>query len=159
MGELDKLIGKTLNDDIDWEQCGVNVNGENTPECKEHRCANTVMDDSGRQYCMIQRKGPLENERNEIMWLSPMLDYFWRHGIGSKGIEFFKATGFITPYRDLKEDRFNDAANPYGKTVNAFMIVEGWRIRYLLCLIAISLVVSIGVVCGVAVVSHSVAMD
>lgn len=35
------------------------------------------------------------------------------------------------------------------------MIVEGWRIAYLLCLIAISLVISIGVVCGVAVVSHS----
>lgn len=60
-----------------------------------------------------------------------------------------------TPVSELKEDRYNDAATPYGKTVNAFMIVEGWRIDYLLWLIAISLVVSIGVVCGVAVVSHS----
>jgi hypothetical protein len=46
-------------------------------------------------------------------------------------------------HSNLCVDTFNDAARPYGKTVNGFMLVEGWRIRYLLCLVAASLVCSI----------------
>lgn len=46
----------------------------------------------------------------------------------------------------MKSDRFTDAANPYGKTVFAFRLVEGWRVRYLLCLVAISLACSLGII-------------
>jgi hypothetical protein len=37
-------------------------------------------------------------------------------------------------------------ANPYGKSINAFELVEGWRIQYLLCLVLASLLLSIYVV-------------
>ena len=40
-------------------------------------------------------------------------------------------------------ETFYDAASPYGKTVYGFEVVKGWRIRYLLCLVAASLVASI----------------
>lgn len=52
-------------------------------------------------------------------------------------------------------DRYVDAAKPYGKTVNAFMVMEGWRIRHLVYLIAISLICSICVVAIATAVSHS----
>ena len=53
--------------------------------------------------------------------------------------------------RSLRHDRFYDAANPYGKTIRAFKIVEGWRLRYLLLLVIGSLVYSICVVAVIAV--------
>jgi hypothetical protein len=55
----------------------------------------------------------------------------------------------------LKVDSYNEAANPYGKQVDAFMVVEGWRISYLLYLIGSSLVCSICVVCVGAAVTRS----
>jgi hypothetical protein len=50
-------------------------------------------------------------------------------------------------------DRYLDAENPYGKVVYAFQIIDGWRIHYLLCLIAIGLVCSICVV-GITTAVH-----
>lgn len=46
-------------------------------------------------------------------------------------------------HSNLCVETYGDAACPYGKTINGFVLVEGWRIRYLLCLVAASLVGSI----------------
>jgi hypothetical protein len=48
------------------------------------------------------------------------------------------------------------AANPYGKTVFAFGLVEGWRVRYLLCLLAISLACSFGILAIVTAAHGSI---
>ena len=48
----------------------------------------------------------------------------------------------------LQYDEFYDAANPYGKTVRALMLVEGWKVRTFLCLISAGFFLSI---CTVAV--------
>ena len=57
--------------------------------------------------------------------------------------------------RSLQYDRFYDAANPYGKTIRAFKIVEGWRLRYLLLLVVGSLACSICVVAIITVARQS----
>jgi hypothetical protein len=44
-------------------------------------------------------------------------------------------------------------SSTYGKTVNAFKIVEGWHLRYLLCLFAA------GVLCSICVVAIVTAMN
>lgn len=48
-----------------------------------------------------------------------------------------------------------DAVNPYGKTVYAFAVVEGWHVRYMLLLLAASIICSISVVAVATAVSHS----
>ena len=48
--------------------------------------------------------------------------------------------------RNLAWDTWQDAANPYGQTINGFQLIEGWNIRYLLCLILSSLLLSACVV-------------
>jgi hypothetical protein len=52
----------------------------------------------------------------------------------------------LTNDSDLQYDTYEDAANPYGKSINAFQIVEGWRIQYLLVLVLASMILSICVV-------------
>lgn len=52
----------------------------------------------------------------------------------------------IRPSRNLAWDGWNDAASPYGKLIYGFQLIEGWHIRYLLCLIAGSLILSVCVV-------------
>jgi predicted Co/Zn/Cd cation transporter (cation efflux family) len=48
-----------------------------------------------------------------------------------------------------------DAANPYGKTVYAFTVVEGWHVRYMLLLLIASILCSICVVAVATAVSQS----
>jgi hypothetical protein len=64
---------------------------------------------------------------------------------------------FLTPLAydsDLQYDTYEDAANPYGKSVNAFQIVEGWRIQYLLILVLASMVLSTCVVAITTAISN-----
>lgn len=56
----------------------------------------------------------------------------------------------------LKWDHGIDAICPYGKTVNAFLLIEGWHIRYLFCLVAASLLASICVVAVATGISQSI---
>lgn len=58
-------------------------------------------------------------------------------------------------YSDLTYDTYEDAANPYGKSINAFELVEGWRIQYLLCLVLASLLLSICVVATATAITKS----
>lgn len=48
--------------------------------------------------------------------------------------------------RDLAWDTWLDAASPYGQIINGFQLIEGWHIRYLLCLILGSILLSACVV-------------
>ena len=58
-------------------------------------------------------------------------------------------------FSDLEYDRDDDAICAYGKTVNGFMLVQGWHLRYLFCLVISSLVASICVVAIATAVCHS----
>jgi len=52
------------------------------------------------------------------------------------------------------EDKYFDAANPHGKTINAFILAEGWHIRCLLCLVAASFACSICIAAITATMSE-----
>jgi hypothetical protein len=127
-----------------------------------------------RNYRRIQRSHDLRRLKEESRWLPAMLDYYWRNGIGEMGVRFLESTEFVMKYRsvyqppdtpistssvmlivhaltlylqsDLTYDTYEDAANPYGKSINAFKLFEGWRIQYLLYLVLASLLLSVCVV-------------
>jgi hypothetical protein len=60
----------------------------------------------------------------------------------------FNINYYLTSF--LQFDTYQDAANPHGKTINAFKIVKGWRVRYMLWLFAAGV---LGSICVVAIVT------
>jgi hypothetical protein len=151
---LDSRVRKAWNFEINPYECGVDITG-NIHDGNDPRCAHSTIDPTTMEFCCrVQNARDVETQRDENQWLSPMLKYYWRNGIRSEGFAFLKKAGFVISYRfaaylqkgysakltfahsRLCVDTFYDAACPYGKTVNAFMLVEGWRVRYLLCLVA-----------------------
>jgi hypothetical protein len=76
--------------------CGMDIMG------RTHKpnvvCSNEGYDLYYGVYCKVQRIRDLEMQKEEYEWLPSMLEYFWQNGIGSKGIEFLKTTGFIRSY-------------------------------------------------------------
>jgi hypothetical protein len=55
-------------------------------------------------------------------------------------------------FSSLQYDKYHDAPKPTGKIDNGFNIIEGWNVRYLLCLFAA------GVLCSICVVAIVTAM-
>ena len=39
----------------------------------------------------------------------------------------------------MEFDAYSDAIGPYGRPINAFLLIEGWHVRYFICLVAVSL--------------------
>jgi hypothetical protein len=56
---------------------------------------------------------------------------------------------------DLTYDKWLDPANPYGKTLNAFLVVEGWNITLLSQLIGITIFLTSCLIAIVTVAYHS----
>ena len=86
-------------------------------------------------------KGDQEGELAEVRFIGPgsiersqEADRFWYYLVILNGI---------------------DAIDQYGNAVNAFSLIEGWRIRYLFCLVTASLMASICVVAVATSVSRS----
>jgi hypothetical protein len=61
----------------------------------------------------------------------------------------------LTLRRELQYDTYGDASAPYGKTIPAFLLVEGWHVRYLLILIGVSLSGSVCVIAIAAALTQS----
>ncbi|KAL4819761.1 hypothetical protein BDW67DRAFT_154087 [Aspergillus spinulosporus] len=154
--ELDEAISLLLKNDYVPFECGVNITGEN--DCANEQyvlCPNTLFDDDDdTPYCAVQRIQQLSLRRDNYRFLASMLEYYWQNGIEDEGIRFLKKSEFITTYKHVATDKFSDAANPYGKTVYAFLVLEGWHIRYMLCLFMLSLLCSICIVAIVTAVSR-----
>lgn len=53
-------------------------------------------------------------------------------------------------------NEWSDAANPYGKTIKAFLVLEGWNITLLLQLIGIGVFLTACVVSIVTAACHSI---
>ncbi|KAH8757118.1 hypothetical protein BGZ57DRAFT_932894 [Hyaloscypha finlandica] len=150
--DLDHALDKACNEDLEFGKCEVDVTGRSHDP--NILCVNEGYDTyRSDTYCKEQHVRDLELQKEECEWLPSMLDYYWQNGIGSKGVDFLKATGFINSYDSLQYDEYLEASKPYGKTVNAFKIVEGWHLRYLLCLFAA------GVLCSICVVAIVTAMN
>ncbi|KAH2525014.1 hypothetical protein KXW97_003180, partial [Aspergillus fumigatus] len=78
-------------------------------------------------YCVAIHGRELSLRRDNYNFLPSMLEYYWQNGIESKAIEFLQNSEYVTSYRYLETDKYLDAVNPYGKTVYAFAVVEGWH--------------------------------
>jgi hypothetical protein len=50
-------------------------------------------------YRKIRRVDDLVRLKEESKWLPSMLEYYWRNGIGGRGINFLESTEFIKKYR------------------------------------------------------------
>ncbi|KAH7303004.1 hypothetical protein BKA65DRAFT_240087 [Rhexocercosporidium sp. MPI-PUGE-AT-0058] len=142
-----------MNTTIDLGECGVNIMGRSHDP--NIRCPNEYYDQYAETYCKVQKARRLEQLEGESKWLPSMLEFYWQSGISTQGAEFLRATDFLVSYKSLQYDRFYNAANPYDKTIRAFKIVEGWRLRYLLLLVVGSLAYSICVVAVIAVARQS----
>lgn len=85
-------------------------------------------------------------------------NYRIRHFIRVRDIIFLVLCLKLRNANNFSAIQFNgflDAANPYGKIVKAFMLMQGWHVRYLLILIASGLFCSICTIAISTVVSHS----
>lgn len=58
-------------------------------------------------------------------------------------------------HRSLQYDISADAANPYGKTINGFKVIEGWHPRYMLCMFASSVFFSLCIVALITTINGS----
>jgi hypothetical protein len=97
MRNLDHALDAACNEDLESGECGVDVMGRSHDQniiCM-NEAYNTYTSDT---YCKVQRIRDLELQKEEYEWLPSMLDYYWQNGIGSNGVEFLKATGFIKSY-------------------------------------------------------------
>ncbi|KAF9701453.1 hypothetical protein EKO04_000015 [Ascochyta lentis] len=84
-----------------------------------------------------------------------MLEYYWEEGIDEAGVDFLEDSDFATDYEYLLYNRWGDAANPYGQTINAFLVVEGWNVMLVLRLISIGVFLTVCIVSIATAVSHS----
>ena len=148
-----------------WE-CGVDIQGK--AHSPGDTCPNSVWDEMMDDFhCPILHSRALSLRKDVYEWLPAMVECYWQNGITPHDAEFLEAGSFVTFYRygvlpiyldlrtsnnaiilgrNLAWDTWNDAVSPYGKIINGFQLVEGWHIKYLLCLIAGSLLLSASVV-------------
>lgn len=129
-------------------------------ECPNSRC-DAVLE---AFHCPIQHSRALRLREDVFKWLPAMVECYWQNGIKPDDASFLEAGSFVTFYRyaaplnfsillwcnfldrNLAWDAWQDAASPYGQTINVFQLIEGWHIRYLLCLALGGLLISACVV-------------
>lgn len=51
-------------------------------------------------------------------------------------------------------NKYYDAANPYGQTIHAFLILEGWNVRLILLLVGTGIFLTVCIVSIVTAVTH-----
>jgi hypothetical protein len=137
--------------------CQIDVLGKHhdkTSPCINVRCTNT-----GDLYCPSLLAANLALQRRRLISTASMLKNHWDSKSRTNCAEFLKSTDFMTSRRhvpvssdlvwdadpdsrSLTTDEYDDAANPYGKTFQALMLVEGWRVDKILYVIGISVLMT-----------------
>ena len=94
---FDRALARAYNEDLE-PGCEVDVMGRSHEPFKS--CFNETFDQRpGRDtYCKMQAIMDLEVQKEDHEWLPSMLEHFWQNGIGSKGVEYLRPTGFIHSY-------------------------------------------------------------
>ncbi|KAL4887787.1 hypothetical protein BDV59DRAFT_189941 [Aspergillus ambiguus] len=149
-------LRNSIEDSIDYiyesgfetDTCGVSIHGRSScDEPNYSSCPNTRYDATSSPYCVASRVRELSLRRGNHNFLPSMLEYYWQNGIEKRAVKFLQDSHYVTSYEYIATDKYMDAANPYGKTVYAFTVVEGWHLRYMLLLFIG------GVLCSVCVVA------
>jgi hypothetical protein len=95
---LTTAIEKTIHSIRNPTECDVTVNGRRHDE--QVGCENLSYDPlEGSEYCTMNRLRELELERESYKWLPSRLEFYWQSGIGMKGQQFLKTTGFVYQYK------------------------------------------------------------
>ncbi|KAH7121404.1 hypothetical protein EDB81DRAFT_913581 [Dactylonectria macrodidyma] len=153
---LDSAIEEMTSRDIDPFECGMDVNGQLDKACRESKCRNTAYNEQEDLFCRVYKFQKFSRRRSDYIWLPSMLKYYWQNGVDGRGLAFLSNAGFVHSYKDLQYDTYRDAATPYGRTIPAFLLIEGWHIRYLLVLVGASLVGSACVIAITAALAQSI---
>ena len=172
ISQLDEAIELEMAAVMEPCDCRVNINEELN---EKYHCQNTVNNDLER-YCRIERMREYARQQSDYQWLPEMLKYYWQNGIDQKAVAFLSGVGFVHSYksaaflphalllqplisipcRDLQYDTYMNAVSPYGRTIYAFLLVEGWHIRCLLILVGAGLSGSGCLIAIVAAFSQSI---
>ncbi|KAM7186579.1 hypothetical protein V8F33_011719 [Rhypophila sp. PSN 637] len=133
IAKYDRIMSRMADEeDTDPYSCGLDVNGKSHEDLSS--CGNTGYDQFDEQtYCTVDRYRRLAYLRDEYKWMHSLLECYWQHGVDGKGLAFLDKMCFIQSA--LKFDQHEDAANPYGRTIKGFELIEGWHTTYLLVLI------------------------
>jgi len=83
---------------VDLGECGVDVMGRS--HGPEVICANQDFDQhTNDTFCKVQYARRLEQLKGESIWLPSMLEFYWQNGVGTKGAEYLRTTGFLVSYQ------------------------------------------------------------
>lgn len=144
MQSLRQLLEKDC--DMIPGECGVDIKGKRHEDGIQ--CANSYFDECNNVICKVKERRDLAIEIEALALLPTFLDYFWRNGFDEEGIKLLETEGLIWSYRychqssesisqkrilnnvdssALREDRWTDAELPFGKTVAALELIQGWR--------------------------------
>ena len=98
--DFDHALTKAYDEDLKRGECGLDVMGQSHGGHGPNVfCVNEAYDtDASDTYCKVQLIRDLEQQKEAYEWLPSMLDYYWQNGLGTKGVNFLKTTGFINSY-------------------------------------------------------------
>lgn len=97
IARLEKAKEKALELGLEPGECGIDIEGQHHDERME--CANTTWDGTINElYCKAKHLDELELHRDKYKWLTPLIEYYWQHGIDASGLAFLRARGFIYRY-------------------------------------------------------------
>ncbi|KAL4994243.1 hypothetical protein BDV10DRAFT_189179 [Aspergillus recurvatus] len=152
--ELRDAIEDVLDQDIERGTCCLDAKGHDECAVADYKsCPNVRYDECNAPYCAVSLARKLSAQKESYRFLPSMVKYYWQNGLDEEAVEFLKHSEFVTRYQYVATDKFCDAAKPYGKTVYAFAVVEGWHVRYMLCLFVA------GVLCSIIVVPITIAIS
>jgi hypothetical protein len=97
IARFEKAEEKALELGLEPGECGIDIEGQHHDEGVE--CANTTMDGTMNElYCRVKHLHDLELQRDKYEWLTPLIEYYWQHGIDASGLAFLQAKGFVYHY-------------------------------------------------------------
>ena len=169
---LNKAMREMRPGGLIWNECEICAT-EQYHDAEDY-CPNYYIRDEEFDMVCGRRKDfkDMTMKRENLNWLSPMLEYYWQYGIAEVGLSFLRKKRLqrgirvrlptetfifclLNRFRSLVYNKYLDAANPYGQTILAFLVIEGWHIRLVLKLVGIGVFLTICVVSIVTAVSHS----
>ncbi|KAL9638748.1 MAG: hypothetical protein Q9164_001365 [Protoblastenia rupestris] len=130
--ELVHDLEVSLRKEWDFEplSCGVDIKGKRHEDGTE--CPNRICDEISNWICKVKERRKLARRLNELKWTPTFLDFYWRYGIRKEDMALLETAGLVWSYSALAEDRWTEIEEPFGKTIHALELIQGWHTMRLL---------------------------